>query len=173
MKNWKMLFAVGFLSVLLTGCNAQSSEVVDETIQEQDLSEEGSSVRADEKNGTEEQSAGLRIYVNQTDAWKVDLPETWANVKIVEQSRSTDFIFPSQNDQLNQSLLYITSVTEQDWEKEQQEGPLGTRKEILRRDGDVFIFQTPLDMVLEGEEIAKYEKMVVEIPQIIESFQFE
>lgn len=161
MINWKSVAIIGIVSLGLMGCNA--APVINQNEQ----------VTTDGNKEQNETSQEIRTYVNQTDAWMVELPSTWIDVHIVESGRMTEFIFPSGNHDFKQSLFWINAISEEEWEKAQAEGPTGSAKEITRKNGDVYLYYTPLDQVLEGDELQRYEEMVKDIPIIIESFKFE
>ncbi|WP_458412976.1 hypothetical protein ACNQFZ_19560 [Schinkia sp. CFF1] len=171
MNKWRYLIIPAIIGLTLVGCNSQQ----DVTKNVQTPTESQGTTSTTETNGQKQSnhSSNIRIYVNQTDAWVVELPSTWNDVHIVENGRMTEFIFPSENPELQQSLFWITAISEAEWKKAQAEGPTGTAKEIIRKDGDVYLYYTPLDMVLEGKELERYEKMVADIPSIINSFTFE
>lgn len=184
MKKWKTLTIIGIISVALAGCISQQDAATD--VKQSDDNQHATHATDTTKTEANEQSNGqtneqkssgnaqeIRTYVNQTDAWMVELPQTWNDVHIIESARNTEFIFPSKNPEHKQALFWISAVSEQEWEKAQKEGPVGTAKEITRKDGDVYLYHTPLDMVLEGDEIKKFEELFKDVPVIIESFKFE
>ena len=171
MFNWKSIAIFGIVSLGLFGCStAQENATTEAKAPETNQNEQISADENKEQNGTSQE---IRTYVNQTDAWMLELPSTWNDVHIVESGRMTEFIFPSQNPDYKQSLFWINTISEEEWEKAQAEGPTGSTKEITRKNGDVYLYYTPLDQVLEDNELKRYEEMVKDIPKIIESFKFE
>lgn len=176
MNNWKSVAIIGIVSLGLFGCNTAKQDATTEVKapvtnqNEQIIETEQSNI---ETNKQVQSGQEVRTYVNQTDAWMVELPPTWNDVHIVESERMTEFIFPSENPDFKQSLFWINAIPEEEWEKAQAEGPTGSAKEIIRKNGDVYLYYTSLDMILEGDELQRYEELVKDIPVIINSFKFE
>ncbi len=171
MINWKSVAIIGIVSLGLMGCNAAQEDPTTEVeAPETNQNEQVTTDKNKEQNGISQE---IRTYVNQTDAWMVEVPTKWNDVHIVESGRMTEFIFPSDNPEYKQSLFWINAISEEEWEKARAEGPTGSAKEITLKNGDVYLYYTPLDQVLEGDELKRYEEMMKDIPKIIESFKFE
>lgn len=183
MKAWKIVCLLSVITLGLVGCNSQQNIATsvqnpkdNQSTQSQNKvsNQTNNSTKSEEQDLEQTDTAqSTRTYVNQTDAWTVKLPSAWNEVQIVESSGMTEFIFPSKNPELKQSLFWVSTISEEEWQKAQSEGPTGSAKEITRKDGDIYLYYTPLDMVLEGDELKQYEDMIKDIPVIMESFTFE
>ncbi len=169
MKKWISCLAAGMLTVSLIGC--QQGEKPGSSSPEGISPANGQ----DTQPAPQEASAEQLIYQNSVDAYLLDLPKEWANVKVIEASRSTDFLYPSTNPDANQSLMRIVGMTVEEWEKVKAEGgpERSQLKEISQIDGSMYFYILPLDQILEGKELEEYKAMAKQIPDIIFSFRVE
>lgn len=151
MKKWMTLVLAGAISFSLAGCQ--------------------------EKAPTPSQPMGEQIklekmYTNSVDKYQLALPAEWAEVKIEEKDRQTDFIFPSSQADAKQSIMRIVAMTEEEWKAVEAEGgpAMEQFKEIAQHNGSRYFYLLPLDQVLSGKELEEYEDMVGQIPVVIASF---
>jgi len=152
MKKWMTLILASAITLSLVGCQEKTQT----------------------NQPVGEQMPLEKVYTNSVDRYQLTLPTAWTEVKIVEDGRSTDFIFPSEQPDANQSIMRIVAMTEEEWKAVEAEGGPAMEQfnEITQRDGSRYFYLTPLDQILSGDELAEYEVMVQQIPMVIASFQF-
>ncbi|WP_134701865.1 hypothetical protein [Ammoniphilus sp. YIM 78166] len=170
MKKWISCLTAGVLTLSLLGCQ-QEEMPASTSPAEVTLPANGQ----DSQTAPQEASAEPRIYQNSVDGYLLDLPKEWANVKVIEASRSADFLYPSANPEANQSLMRIVGMSVEEWEKVKSEDSpsAGQLKEITQIDGSMYFYVLPLDQILEGKELEEYNAMVKQIPDIIFNFRVE
>lgn len=154
MKKWMTLILASAITFSLVGCQEKTQS---------------------NNQPVGEQMPLEKVYTNSVDRYQLTLPTAWTDVKIVEDGRSTDFLYPSEEQpDANQSIMRIVAMTEEEWKAVEAEGGPAMQqfKEITQRDGSRYFYLTPLDQILSGEELAEYEVMVQQIPMVIASFQF-
>ncbi len=144
MKTWKTTLATGLISLSLFGCQAQEPPTppptpvaaVPETTPEP-------GVPAAKK------PSETKVYQNSVDAYLMDLPPEWSDVQIIEEGRSTDFLFPSKKSDTRQSLMRIVGMTNEEWEKVKTEGgpAVAQLKEIAAFGDSRYFYVLPLDQV--------------------------
>lgn len=110
------------------------------------------------------------IYTNAVDGYTLEIPETWENYTVVEASRSTEFLYKSDNPELHQSLFRVFVMDVAEWEETKKEEPL-IIQEILVTDDTAYLYVTPLDVILEGDELAEFQNMFAVVPSVIASFK--
>lgn len=152
MKKWMPIFIAGAVALSVVGCQQN----------------------ADNPPDLGERMTLEKEYTNPVDQYTISMPQEWASVDIVEDGRTTDFIFPSEDPDKKQLLMRIIGMTEEEWQALQAEGgPAADQfKEITEREGSRYVYVTPLDQVLEGEELERYEALAKQIPVIIAGMQF-
>ncbi|MBP1932208.1 protease complex subunit PrcB family protein [Ammoniphilus resinae] len=86
-------------------------------------------------------------------------------LKAVTDKNRTEFQYLSENPEYhNQALFSIVVLDEAEW----VDGT--TLKKITVKNGKVFAYTTPLDMILEGAERKEFEEMSRVVPEIIKTF---
>ncbi|RKD25036.1 hypothetical protein BEP19_04205 [Ammoniphilus oxalaticus] len=154
MRKWMMFVMAGVIALSVTGC---------------------------QEKGPSNEPQGERLmldkeYTNSFDSYKLDLPQDWARVEILEdeEERTTVFIFPSEDPTKQQALMTIIGMSAAEWDAIKAEGKpsLTQFKEIKEHEGSYYILLTPLDQVLEGEELERYEQMVKQVPVIVAGMHF-
>lgn len=153
MKKWMTVILASAITFSLVGCQEKTQS---------------------NNQPTGEQMKLEKVYTNSVDRYQLTLPAGWDQVKIVEEGRQTDFVFPSAQPDANQSIMRIVAMSEDEWKAVEAEGgpAMHQFKEITQHNGNRYFYLTPLDQVLSGEELTKYEQLVQQIPMVIASFQF-
>jgi hypothetical protein len=113
------------------------------------------------------------IYKNEKYSFELTFPEDWKdNVRVEELESGVRFVFPSQEDYL-QDLFRIDVQKISDRLKVLYEGGPDPSTDIAVSGEFVYRFSTPLDLNLTSEEdFQKYDKLRVLIPNILKSFAF-
>lgn len=152
MKKWMTCLIVGAVAFSLAGC------------QQKDASPPPLGERMQLE----------KVYTNSADQYVLSLPEDWFDVEIVEEGRTTDFIFPSEDPDANALLLRIVGMTEEEWQALQarEDAEAEQYKEIMEHEGSRYVYWAPTDAPLEGKELERFEALARHIPVIIAGMHF-
>jgi len=109
--------------------------------------------------------------------YTLDFPAQIAKkLKAVTDRNRTEFQYLSENPEYhNQALFSVVVLDEAEYRQIQTEGgpALSQLKEIALHDGKAFVYTTPLDQILEGDERKEFEQMSQVVPDIIKTFKLK